>query len=245
MTTRTLAVADVSSGAYAEVRDLLVSAGYDHAICEDDGREVLDLHGIALRCSQELTCPTCGHCFYGGTHDPIKGCDVVVDAAQRTGGPVVTRTRASRGSIRVAAEIIFRRTSGLGPVVMKLAESQTPRPGRWYGDGCSVVVELDGKLTFVVDDLFKQFGDGRKLDQTVTDALIVIEAHRLLSGAVDPTELERRAPWPVATMRAVPTEMAMATAQRGGIHTDAFVRAVALALWGYRDVGVPRATVPG
>jgi len=38
----------VSSSAYAEICGLLEAADYDHAFGSDDGRETIDLHGIAL-----------------------------------------------------------------------------------------------------------------------------------------------------------------------------------------------------
>lgn len=46
---RTYAIAEVSPAVYAEVRALLVAAGYEHAIHREDDGEVLDMHGIALR----------------------------------------------------------------------------------------------------------------------------------------------------------------------------------------------------
>ena len=48
--TYTYAILDVSAAAYDEVRALLVAAGYEDAINDDgEGREVIDMHGIALR----------------------------------------------------------------------------------------------------------------------------------------------------------------------------------------------------
>lgn len=45
----TYAILDVSPAVYAEIREKLKAAGYDHAFHEDDAREVIDMHGIALR----------------------------------------------------------------------------------------------------------------------------------------------------------------------------------------------------
>lgn len=44
----TYAILEVSAQAYREIRAKLVAAGYEHAFHEDDGREVIDMHGIAL-----------------------------------------------------------------------------------------------------------------------------------------------------------------------------------------------------
>lgn len=38
----------VSESAYNEVKAKLKDAGYEHAIHEEDGKTVLDMHGIAL-----------------------------------------------------------------------------------------------------------------------------------------------------------------------------------------------------
>jgi hypothetical protein len=46
--TRTYAVLEVSTAAYEEIRAKLEAAGYEHAFHEDDGRVVIDMHGIAL-----------------------------------------------------------------------------------------------------------------------------------------------------------------------------------------------------
>jgi hypothetical protein len=45
----TFALMDVSPATYAEIRAKLVEAQYDHAFHKDEGRDVLDLQGIALR----------------------------------------------------------------------------------------------------------------------------------------------------------------------------------------------------
>lgn len=47
--TRTYAILDVSPATYDEIRAKLAEAGYDWSIHQDDGREVVDMHGIALR----------------------------------------------------------------------------------------------------------------------------------------------------------------------------------------------------
>jgi hypothetical protein len=46
--THSYAVLNVSPAAYQEIRALLASSGYQHAFHQDDGREVIDMHGIAL-----------------------------------------------------------------------------------------------------------------------------------------------------------------------------------------------------
>lgn len=48
-TTHTYAVLDVPRAVYAAVRALLAAANYEHAFHVDEGREVIDMHGIALR----------------------------------------------------------------------------------------------------------------------------------------------------------------------------------------------------
>jgi len=45
----TYAILDVSSTVYAEIREKLVAAGYEHAFDQDTEGEVIDMHGIALR----------------------------------------------------------------------------------------------------------------------------------------------------------------------------------------------------
>lgn len=46
--TRTYAILKLSEAAYAEIREKLKNAGYDHAFHIDDGIEVIDMHGIAV-----------------------------------------------------------------------------------------------------------------------------------------------------------------------------------------------------
>lgn len=48
--THTYAVLEVSPGVYAEIRERLKAAGYQHAFHHDRDGEVIDMHGIALRC---------------------------------------------------------------------------------------------------------------------------------------------------------------------------------------------------
>jgi len=47
--TYTYAILDVPGSVYAAVRALLAAADYQHAFHKDDGVEVIDMHGIALR----------------------------------------------------------------------------------------------------------------------------------------------------------------------------------------------------
>lgn len=47
--TYTYAILQVPPTIYAAVRALLEAAGYEHAFHKDDGDEVLDMHGIALK----------------------------------------------------------------------------------------------------------------------------------------------------------------------------------------------------
>jgi len=46
--THTFAILGISKAAYEEIRELLKSAGYEHAIMQQVGREVIDMHGIAI-----------------------------------------------------------------------------------------------------------------------------------------------------------------------------------------------------
>ena len=46
--TYTYALLDVSSETYYEIYDKLREAGYDHCFHRDDGKTVIDMHGIAL-----------------------------------------------------------------------------------------------------------------------------------------------------------------------------------------------------
>ena len=49
----TYAILDLTPETYRELREKLEAAGYTHAFHEHDGREVIDLHGIAAREEQE------------------------------------------------------------------------------------------------------------------------------------------------------------------------------------------------
>lgn len=44
----TYALLEVSPAVYAEIREKLQAAGYEHAFDRNDDREVIDMHGIAL-----------------------------------------------------------------------------------------------------------------------------------------------------------------------------------------------------
>jgi hypothetical protein len=46
--TYTYAILEVSKSTYEEIKKLLVDAGYEHTFHNDDGRTVIDMHGIAL-----------------------------------------------------------------------------------------------------------------------------------------------------------------------------------------------------
>lgn len=46
--TYTYAVLEITPCAYKEIREKLAEAGYSHAFHREDGREVTDMHGIAL-----------------------------------------------------------------------------------------------------------------------------------------------------------------------------------------------------
>lgn len=48
-TTHTFAILELSSQAYEEIKKKLLEAGYSHAIMEDGGREVIDMHGIGVQ----------------------------------------------------------------------------------------------------------------------------------------------------------------------------------------------------
>jgi len=48
-TSRTYAILEVTPAVYAEIRDKLAAAGYDHAFHCEDGSEVIDMHGLAIR----------------------------------------------------------------------------------------------------------------------------------------------------------------------------------------------------
>lgn len=46
--THTYVILELSSAAYQEIRKKLEAAGYSDQFHEDDGREVIDMHGIAV-----------------------------------------------------------------------------------------------------------------------------------------------------------------------------------------------------
>jgi hypothetical protein len=48
--TYTYAVLDVSPATFREIHAKLKAAGYGHAIMEEDGKALIDMHGIALGC---------------------------------------------------------------------------------------------------------------------------------------------------------------------------------------------------
>lgn len=68
--TYTYAILDVSKAAYTEVRAKLDEAGYQHAFHHDEGHEVIDMHGIALRVKP----PECVTCNDEGRHVDEGGC---------------------------------------------------------------------------------------------------------------------------------------------------------------------------
>lgn len=47
-TTYTYAILDLSKAAFEEIRAKLEAAGYQHAFHKNDGRIVIDMHGIAV-----------------------------------------------------------------------------------------------------------------------------------------------------------------------------------------------------
>ena len=46
--TRTYAILEVAPEVYEDIKARLLAADYTHALHSDDGREVIDMHGIAL-----------------------------------------------------------------------------------------------------------------------------------------------------------------------------------------------------
>ena len=59
--TYTYSILHVSQSTYQEVRDLLVKAGYHHAFHEHEGDECIDMHGIALKVTDEHDWGTAEH----------------------------------------------------------------------------------------------------------------------------------------------------------------------------------------
>jgi hypothetical protein len=51
--THTYAILELSGQAFAEIKEKLEAAGYQHAFNEDDGRAVIDMHGIAVAAETE------------------------------------------------------------------------------------------------------------------------------------------------------------------------------------------------
>lgn len=45
----TFVVLNVTQETYNEIKEKLLKAGYDQALCESDGEETIDMHGIALQ----------------------------------------------------------------------------------------------------------------------------------------------------------------------------------------------------
>ncbi len=145
-----------------------------------------------------------------------------------------------RTAIGVLNYLVTNDRPGRSVLAIKAAASeQTRRPGRWYESGHQVI-ESDGDSTWLVwsGDRESQVGDGRTLSQAATDFLILTEVHRLFSvwSATSYVHIRTLFPWPHVALDGP----WMAIAQRGGLHSDACIRALALACWGDRDVGVPR-----
>jgi hypothetical protein len=55
--TYTYVILDLSAEAYREIARKLRDAGYDHVFHEDDGRVVIDMHGIAVAEGAALAVP--------------------------------------------------------------------------------------------------------------------------------------------------------------------------------------------
>lgn len=51
--THTFAILPISQTAYEEIKSKLIEAGYQHAILEEAGQEVIDMHGIACAAIDE------------------------------------------------------------------------------------------------------------------------------------------------------------------------------------------------
>lgn len=47
--THTYVTMDISAQAYAEIRAKMLAADYGHTLDKDDGEEVIDMHGLALK----------------------------------------------------------------------------------------------------------------------------------------------------------------------------------------------------
>lgn len=46
--THTYAILEISPDAYQEIREALAQAGYHHAFHQEEGRDLIDMHGIAV-----------------------------------------------------------------------------------------------------------------------------------------------------------------------------------------------------
>jgi len=46
--THTFSILELSSVAYEEIKSKLIEAGWGHVIMEEDGKEVIDMNGIAV-----------------------------------------------------------------------------------------------------------------------------------------------------------------------------------------------------
>ena len=58
--THTYAILEVDAATFADVMGRLLQAGYEHAIHDQDGRAVIDMHGIALRIEAPALKPIAG-----------------------------------------------------------------------------------------------------------------------------------------------------------------------------------------
>jgi hypothetical protein len=81
--TYTYVLLELSPAAYAEIRAKLLAAGYQHAFDTDAGREVIDMHGIAVQAEEAAPWPVCVYCQQ--RHDTSVGCPAYVAWSQRCG----------------------------------------------------------------------------------------------------------------------------------------------------------------
>lgn len=77
--THTYALLEVSPAAFAEMKAKFEEAGYQHAFHTDDGKPVIDMHGIALVSESAI------ECCHGV---PLEhNCNACSDEAARGGRP--------------------------------------------------------------------------------------------------------------------------------------------------------------
>lgn len=116
-TTHTFVVLDLSGAAFDEISRKLKDAGYHHAFSQDDGRDVIDMQGIAVACEpgakrlgESVAMPT----------TPDDAADILARFGG-VGGDVPTLLAISPTPMQLSAAKVRARLSGVAEDVVERA----------------------------------------------------------------------------------------------------------------------------